>query len=195
MNQTDRVYSYESPGWYSYKSLVVYSFESTVDLMEYRVDIIESPGTRLSILLKPRYCYIYISNVSTTWDSLTPLPLPLTILVQSCFLRIFPFPDCLPRIFLFLDCCFPFLDFFLCDFLLFSLFFSLFNKCFSCLWVFLAKPFLGNFSQIWTLGWSRSLLQASYILLVSFGSEALPMFTYLFRGSLQNSSWLEASLQ
>ena len=40
-----RVYSDESPGRYSEECLVGYSYESTVDSMEYRVDTIESPPT------------------------------------------------------------------------------------------------------------------------------------------------------
>ena len=40
-----RVYSDESPGRYSYKSLVGYSYESTVDSVEYGVDAIKSPPT------------------------------------------------------------------------------------------------------------------------------------------------------
>ena len=108
-------------------------------------------------------------------------------LVIFFLFRIFPFPDRFPFPF-------PFPFFPTLGFLLFSLFLSLINCRFSCLWVFRAKPFLGNFLQTWTLGWSLSI-HASYILLVSWGSPAFPMSAYLVRGILQNSSWLEASLQ
>ena len=84
---------------------------------------------------------------------------------------------------------FPFAFFFL----LHSRSSSFFNKPLIFLWIFLADCVTGCFWQIWTLGCLLSI-QAFCILDVSVGSEALPIFTYFFRGIWQNSFLVEASL-
>ena len=79
-------------------------------------------------------------------------------------------------------------------FLLISFFRSLFNKCFIFLWSFLANLVLGCFLQIWTLGW-RLFMQGFCIIEVSSGSGASLILTNFFRGVVQSSSLVEASLQ